>query len=84
MILIISAAALKALAKMPKQGRDALRSKLEIFAAAPFADHGWAKRLIGSKAVRIRQGDWRAICDVDGNALVVIVVKVGHRREVYE
>ncbi len=84
MILIVSPLALKALAKMLRQERGALQGKLEAFAIAPYADHSWAKRLVGSKAVRIRQGDWRAICDVDGNALIVTVVKVGHRREIYE
>ena len=33
---------------------------------------------------RIRQGNYRVIYSIEDDQLVVIVVKVGHRREVYE
>ena len=32
---------------------------------------------------RYRVGDIRVICDIQDHALVVLVVEVGHRREVY-
>lgn len=32
---------------------------------------------------RYRVGDYRVICDIRNNELVVLVVEVGHRREVY-
>jgi mRNA interferase RelE/StbE len=84
MDLIISNAALKGLAKMPKHDQRALRGRLEIFAQAPYAPHAWAKQLVGRKGVRVRHGDWRAICDIDGKALVVTVEKVGNRKEIYQ
>ena len=82
--LIIEASAAKALFKMPRKDAAALRNKLEVFAADPYAPQSWAKRLVGVPAVRIRQGDWRAVCRIDGKALVVVVIKIGNRREVYE
>jgi mRNA interferase RelE/StbE len=84
MDLIVSTAALKGLAKMPKHDQRAMREKLETFAHDPYEPHAWAKRLVGTKAVRVRHGDWRAVCDVDGKALVVTVEKVGNRKEVYQ
>ena len=33
---------------------------------------------------RYRVGDYRMICRIEENRLVVFVIKVGHRREVYE
>jgi mRNA interferase RelE/StbE len=33
---------------------------------------------------RLRQGDYRIIYDIDDKARVVTVVKIGHRREVYD
>jgi mRNA interferase RelE/StbE len=33
---------------------------------------------------RYRVGDYRLICRLEENRLVVFVVRVGHRREVYE
>jgi mRNA-degrading endonuclease RelE of RelBE toxin-antitoxin system len=32
---------------------------------------------------RIRHGDWRAVFEIDGTALVITVLKVGNRKEVY-
>ena len=40
-------------------------------------------KLAGSEHYRIRQGDWPAIYEVDDEKRTVIVVKIGHRREVY-
>jgi len=43
-----------------------------------------AKALQGDgKRLRIRVGDYRVIYRVEDDRLVVLVVKVGHRREVY-
>jgi mRNA interferase RelE/StbE len=33
---------------------------------------------------RYRVGDYRLICRIEENRLVVLVLKVGHRRDVYE
>jgi mRNA interferase RelE/StbE len=33
---------------------------------------------------RYRVGDYRLICRIEDNRLVVLVLKIGHRREVYE
>ncbi len=32
---------------------------------------------------RYRVGDYRILCKIDDERLVVVVIKVGHRREVY-
>lgn len=32
---------------------------------------------------KYRVGDYRLICDIQGEKLVVLVVRIGHRREVY-
>ncbi len=33
---------------------------------------------------KLRVGDWRVIYEIKHNELVVLIVKIGHRREVYE
>ena len=33
---------------------------------------------------RYRAGDWRIICKIEDAKLVVLALRVGHRREVYE
>ena len=32
---------------------------------------------------RYRIGDYRVICDLQDNRLVVLVIEIGHRREIY-
>lgn len=44
------------------------------------------KNLVGPRIGsywRYRIGDVRVICDLQDNALLILVVEVGHRREVY-
>lgn len=33
---------------------------------------------------RYRADDWRVICRIEDNHFVVLVLKIGHRREVYD
>ena len=40
-------------------------------------------KLSGREAYRVRQGEYRVVYTVEDDALVVEVVKVGHRRDVY-
>ena len=42
------------------------------------------KKLKGRTAYRIRIGDYRAIYTINDTVLTVIVIKIGHRREVYD
>ena len=41
------------------------------------------QRLAGSPYSRLRVGDYRVILDIQGNVLRILVLKVGHRRQVY-
>jgi mRNA interferase RelE/StbE len=43
-----------------------------------------SQKLAGNDRYRIRQGDFRIIYLIEDERLLVVVVKVGHRREVYE
>jgi mRNA interferase RelE/StbE len=82
MKLVIEAAALKTLLRMPKGDAAALRTKLKVFAADPYGQHPWAKAFAGGLG-RIRHGDWRAVYEIDGDALLITVLKVANRKEIY-
>jgi len=43
-----------------------------------------AKKLSGVELWRIRVGDYRVIYALDDGKLTVLVVRLGHRREVYD
>jgi mRNA interferase RelE/StbE len=42
-----------------------------------------SKKLSGHDKYRIRQGSYRIVYGIEDNELVVVVVKVGHRKDVY-
>ena len=44
--------------------------------------HG-CKKLAGSEYWRIRVGDYRVVYSIDDKELLVLVIRVAHRREVY-
>ena len=43
-----------------------------------------AKKIVGFDYWRIRVGDYRVIYEIHDNELVVLVVRLGHRRNVYK
>jgi len=59
-----------------------LRRRIDRLAEDPFPVG--AKKLHAEEPFyRIRIGDYRVIYQVEGHELAVIIVKIGHRREVY-
>ena len=42
------------------------------------------KKLKGEEAYRIRVGVYRIIYEIDNNRIIVTVVSVGHRKEIYK
>ena len=41
------------------------------------------EKLSGQEKYRIRQGVYRILYEIENNKLIIVVVKVGHRRDVY-
>ncbi len=84
MRLILSRGAVKDLAGLPSRDRSALLQKLRDFANEPFGGHPWALPMRGRHdAVRVRQGDWRAVCRIDRDSELITVEFVANRREAY-
>ena len=42
------------------------------------------RKLSGSEEYRIRVGDYRVLYEIEDAVLRILVVRVGHRRDVYE
>jgi mRNA-degrading endonuclease RelE of RelBE toxin-antitoxin system len=82
--VIFSRAALRNLPDLPKRDRAALIAKIAAFANDPFRPAVAVHPIKGKPhAVRIRQGDWRAVCRIDRSEDTIIVELVGNRREIY-
>jgi mRNA interferase RelE/StbE len=46
--------------------------------------YNYIKRLIGNKYFRARVGKYRLILDIQKDKLIIYVIEVGHRKNVYE
>ena len=80
--LQISRRALKALAGIERRDQQRIRAVIELLAESPRPPACTA--LVGARNVyRIRVGDYRVVYEVHDDKLVVLVIAVGHRREVY-
>lgn len=78
----IAREAIRALAKLDKPIRRRLQTAIAKLGDDP-RPHG-AIALQGlSGAYRVRVGDYRVVYAVDDGRLVVLVVDLGHRREIY-
>lgn len=67
---------------LPSQIQQRLKSRIDSLAATP-RPYGSEKLSGADQLYRIRVGDYRIIYAVQDDRLLVLVVKVGHRREVY-
>lgn len=76
--------ALKGLARMPAALRERAREALSLLAANPDRQGLDVKRLQGRNGFHLRIGDWRLIYEVDRGRLIILVVEIGSRGDVYK
>ncbi len=69
------------LKEIPKQDVQRILERIDALRDEP-RPQGSVK-LSGKEYYRVRQGNYRIIYAIQDSQLVVIVIKVGHRREVY-
>lgn len=77
-----ASAVLRQLKKLPTKISHHLVTAAESLGETPYP-FGTKKMRGGESLWRIRVGDYRIVYRVEGHRLVVLIVKIGHRREVY-
>ena len=78
----VSRAAYKALKDIPLADLRRIHSKIEKLKKEPFPNG--SEKLEGNEELfRIRSGDYRVIYQVLKARLLILIVKIGHRREIY-
>lgn len=78
-----TAAALKALRRLPRNTADLIRRKVEEVAVDPSNARN-VKALKGRDGYRLRVGDWRVIYEIDAGVIVLIVIDIGPRGGIYD
>ena len=77
--------ALKDAKKLDKSARQRIVNYLEERVLVARSPYQFGKPLKGNKLGlwRYRVGDYRILCQIEDNRLVVLVVAVGHRKDIY-
>lgn len=79
--LVYTKKAIKDIKKLDSVTKKRLRQALEKFSQNPI---GYSKKLISSELgeYRFRVGNYRIIFDLSGKK--IIILRIGHRREIYK
>lgn len=80
--ILIERYALKQIMKLDKKDIPLIKTAIASLANNP-RPHGY-KKLKGEEAYRIRVGDYRIIYEIDDGRIIVSVVSVGHRKDIYK
>ena len=80
--VLVKPSAVKELENIPrKKDRQRIVERISTLADDP-RPHG-SQKLSGNDRFRLRQGSYRIIYSIEDDALIVYVIKVGHRKDVY-
>lgn len=71
----------KQIDKLPKEIQIRILSVLERIKISP---HSYVKRLVNTPYFRVRVGDYRIILDIQNEKLIIFIVELGHRKNIYD
>ena len=79
----VAPAAFRQLRKLDPAARRRVQAAIELLADQPRPSG--AKKLAGGDGEwRVRTGDYRIVYEVHDDVLLVLVIAVGHRRDIYQ
>ena len=79
--IVFSRKAKKQLFKLERLIQERIISALERIKIRP---ESYITKLVGDPGYKLRVGDYRIIMDIDKSKLLVLVIKIGHRKNIYE
>ncbi|MFH1521802.1 MAG: type II toxin-antitoxin system RelE/ParE family toxin [archaeon] len=79
--IIFHKPAKKQLKKLPQEIQIRILKTLERIRVRP---HYFIKRLTGSPYYRLRVGDYRIILDIQNKKLIIFVLELGQRKNIYK
>ena len=79
--IIFSEFALKQLKKFDKRMQERIIASLERIRIRP--EH-YVTKLVGDPGYRLRVGDYRILMDINAEQSQIVVLKIGHRKKIYQ
>jgi mRNA interferase RelE/StbE len=79
--IIFSNKAKKQLLKLENNIQERIITALERIRIRP---ESYITKLVGDPGYKLRVGDYRIIMDIDNNSLLILVIKIGHRKEIHK
>jgi mRNA interferase RelE/StbE len=67
--------------KLEKDVQERIITALERIRIRP---ESYVKKLVGDSGYRLRVGDYRVILDIQKSELIILVIKIGHRKNIYK
>ncbi len=81
--IVLTKSAQKKLAKLSKELQILIGTAINNLAASPRPSG--CKKLKGNQTdYRIRIGDYRVVYEIHDNKLVILVLNLGHRKDIYD
>ena len=80
--IVIKKSAAKELESTNKQDKVRIVERIRKLAFDPRP--AGSKKLSGQEKYRVRQGNYRILYKIEDNELIITVVQVGHRKDVYK
>ena len=81
--IVVAPSAVRQLRQLDRVAQRRVQAAIELVASEPRPNG--AKKLIGGDGEwRVRTGDYRIVYELHDHVLLVLVVAVGHRSDIYE
>jgi mRNA interferase RelE/StbE len=80
--IVFKKAAAKSLRKIPKADQKRIADKIDSLAEGP-PNPDTTKMKGNNPFHRVRVGDYRIIYEIQDEVLIILIVKIGHRRDIY-
>jgi mRNA interferase RelE/StbE len=79
--IVLTDKAEKQLKKLDKVIQERIISALEKIRVRP---ESFITKIVGDPAYKLRVGDYRVLLEIEHNRLIILVLKMGHRRNIYD
>ena len=80
-MIIYSDKAYRQFKKLERNVQERIKAALERVRIRPEV---YVSKLIGDPGYKLRVGDYRVIMDIDNKNLIILVLKAGHWRNIYD